>query len=119
MDRTKYVEKCLTFLQGRQFKKINVDPTKAFQSKVQRTLLTMKKSLDNKTYKKLYPSSSHPGLFFGLGKVHKLDENNRSVEALPLRPVISNIGTATYEISKYLATLLSPLAKGKYTIDSS
>ena len=38
---------------------------------------------------------------------------------LPLRPIISNIGTATYKTSKYLAKLLAPLTKSKYTIESS
>ena len=71
------------------------------------------------TYKKLYPSASQPGLYFGLGKIHKLEEGNRNVEDLPLRPVISNIGTATYQISKYLANLLAPLAKSIYTIEST
>ena len=42
-----------------------------------------------------------------------------SVEQLPLRPVISNIGTATYELSKYLASLLKPIAKSRFTIDST
>ena len=38
---------------------------------------------------------------------------------MPLRPVISNIGTATYELSKYLAELLKPLTKSDYSIDST
>ena len=48
---------------------------------------------------------------------HREDAFN--VDSLPLRPVISNIGTATYEISKYLASLLQPLTKNEYTIDST
>ena len=79
----------------------------------------MKKAITENTYKNLYPSASQPGLYFGLGKVHKLDEGNRNVEDLPLRPVISNIGTATYQISKFLANLLAPLAKRIYTIEST
>ena len=58
-------------------------------------------------------------MFFGLAKVHKLKEDSKNVNELPLRPVISNIGTATYKVSKYLATLLKPVAKSKLTIDSS
>ena len=35
---------------------------------------------------------------------------------LPLRPIASNIGTATYHLSKYLAELLFPLSESEYTI---
>ena len=50
----------------------------------------------------------------------RLSKNDTdSVEQLPLRPVISNIGTATYELSKYLASLLKPIAKSRFTIDST
>ena len=36
-----------------------------------------------------------------------------SVDDLPLRPIISNIGTASYQLAKYLAKLLSPLSKSQ------
>ena len=64
-------------------------------------------------------SSSQPGLFFGLAKIHKMQPNDKNVDNLPIRPVISNIGTATYQTSKYLAELLKPLAKSQYTMDST
>ena len=79
----------------------------------------MKKSFDVKTYKKIYPSSSQPVLFFCLEKVHKVQNKSKSVKDLPLRPVISNCGTATYETSRYLASLLSPLMKNRYTINNT
>lgn len=119
MNRTDYLDKALTFLDGPQFEKLESDPTKSFQARVQRNLLKMKKAFTKDLYKKLYPSSSHPGLFFGLAKVHKLKGNNCSVSELPLRPVISNIGTATYQIAKYLAEVLVPLTKSDYCIDST
>ena len=119
LNKLDYISKCEDFLKGEQFEKLNYDPTKSFQSRVQRTLLKMKKSFDEKTYKKLYPSSSHPGLFFGLAKVHKLENNPYEVGNLPLRPVISNIDTSTYEISKYMAKLLTPLTKSIYSIEST
>ena len=36
-----------------------------------------------------------------------------------MRLIISNIGTATYETSKYLAEILSPLAKNMFTINNT
>ena len=41
------------------------------------------------------------------------------MDNLPLRPIISNVDTATYKTAKYLAQLLSPLAKSRYTLNST
>ena len=41
------------------------------------------------------------------------------MDNLPLRPIISNIGTAFYQLAKYLAKLLFQLAQFKYTINST
>ena len=51
--------------------------------------------------------------------MHKLQNGSMNVNELPIRPVISNIGTATYELSKYLAKLLQPIAKSDFTIEST
>ena len=118
LNKLDYINKSLTFLQGDALEDLTTDPTKTFQARVQRTLLNMKKKFTPVQYKRLYPSSSRPGLYFGLAKVHKLQNNSNDIKDLPLRPVISNIGTATYEISKYLANLLQPIAKSEYTINS-
>ena len=118
LDKTVYISKGESFLGGPEFEKLNNDPTKTFQRQVQETLLGMKKKFTKKIYKKLYPSSSRPGLYFGLAKVHKL-KGSSDVNQLPMRPVISNIGTATYELSKYLAELLRPLTKSEYSIEST
>ena len=119
MDRVHYVSKAEQFLSGPEFERLSHDPTKTFQALVQRTLLGMKNKFEQKVYERLYPSSSRPGLYFGLAKVHKLKDGEKNVSNLPLRPVISNIGTATYEVSKYLASLLQPLTKSAYTVDST
>ena len=74
--------------------------------------------VDEKLYKRLYPMSSKPRSFYGTAKVHKLKERER-VDTLTLRPIISNIGTATYEIARYLAELLAPLGKSKHTISNT
>ena len=118
LDKSVYVNKGENFLNGPEFEKLEQDPTKTFQRNVQETLLESKKKFSSKVYKKLYPSSSRPGLYFGLAKVHKLN-GSTDVNQLPMRPVISNIGTATYELSKYLADLLRSLTKSGYSIDST
>jgi hypothetical protein len=79
----------------------------------------MKKRFGKQIYNSIYPTSSQPGRFYGTAKLHKLKEGNKDIGQLPVRPIISNIGTATYKTSKYLAKLLAPLTKSKYTIQNS
>ena len=75
----------------------------------------MKLKLPSSIYSKIYPTGSVPGKFYGTAKFHKLSPND-TINELPLRPIVSNIGTATYHLSKYLAKLLSPLSESEYTI---
>ena len=49
----------------------------------------------------------------------QLENGCNDVKQLPLRPIVTNIGTATYGISKYLAKLLHPLSVSDYTINST
>ena len=69
-------------------------------------------------YKKLYPTGSRPRLSYGKPKVHKLQQQQQQqrLKELMMRPVISNIGMATYEIAKYLHKSLTPLNKSDYNI---
>ena len=97
--------------------KLDHDPTSKLESKVQRTLLKIKSKLPESIYKKLYPTGSAPGKFYGNAKIRKLSSND--VDGLPLRLIVSNIGTATYETAKYPAKLLSPFSKSNYAINST
>ena len=45
--------------------------------------------------------TSRPPRLYGLPKIHK--------EGFPLRPIVSNIGAPTYQLSKYLAGILRQL----------
>ena len=74
--------------------------------------------LPSNIYSKIYPTGSAPGKFYGTAKIHKLSPDD-TINELPLRPTISNIGTATYHLSKYLAQLLSPLRESEYTIKNT
>ena len=58
------------------------------------------------------------GKFYGTAKIHNLPLNG-FIDNLPLRPIISNIGTPSYQLAKYLAKLLFPLAQSNYTINST
>ena len=68
--------------------------------------------------KKLYFTGSRPGFFNGAAKVHKL-QGNQSLNELTVRPIISNIGIATYEPAKNLNNILSLLGKSQHAVLNS
>ena len=81
MDKHKYIENYMSLL---------TDPTKTLESKVQRLLRKLKSKLSPYKYKKLYPTVSCPGKFYGIGKLHKLLVNGK-IDHLPTRPIVPNI----------------------------
>ena len=105
----------MNFTSTDQFRNLKNDPAKRTERKLQNTLKSLKnnKYLSKEDYKRIYPKSSRPGLFYGTAKLHKLKEND-NVENLPLRPIVSNVRTATYETARYIATFLSPTTLSKY-----
>ena len=88
------------------------------KEKYKKTLRKIKDKIPSLLYSKINPTGSVPGRFYGTTKLYKL-KDNRTVENLPLRPIISNIGTATYKLAKYLARILKPLGQSQYTIKNS
>ena len=118
MDRGKYFDKCLAILNTEQFVQLQKDPTSSLEREVQCTLRKIQQKLPTDVYAKLYPTGSSPGKFYGTAKVHKLAIND-TVEELPLRPIVSNLNTATYHLARYLAKILSPLSRSQYTVESS
>ena len=115
LDRKNYIEKCLNILDTKQLRKLSKDPTKTLERKIQRILRKIKCHLEEKEYKKLYPTGSKPGLFYGTAKVNKL-KIREGLKKLTVRPIISNIRTTTYETAKYLNTLLTLLTKSQYNV---
>ena len=53
LDRTKYIDKCLSMLATKQLSKLDYDPTSKLESRVQRTLRKIKSKLPENVYKKL------------------------------------------------------------------
>ena len=102
----------------KQFCKLDKDPTKNIETKVQRAVRKMRDHLSTSEYRALYPSGSAPGKFYGTAKKHKIPVNG-SVDDTLLRPIISDIGTASYYLAKYLAKTLSPLSKSECTVKNN
>ena len=98
LNRSKYIEKCLSIVNSSQFLQVDKDPTASIERKVQRTLRKIKDKIPALLYSKVYPTRSSPGRFYGTAKLHKVKDNG-TVEDLPLRPIILNIRTATYELA--------------------
>ena len=121
MNRGKYFDKCLAILNTEKFVQLQKDPTSFLERKVQCTLRKIKHKLPTDVYAKLHPTGSFPEKFYGTAKVHKSAKLaiDNTVEELPLRPIVSNLNTATYQLARYLAKILSPLSRSQYTVESS
>ena len=64
------------------------------------------------TYYRLRSSVARPPKLYGLPKLHK--------PLIPMRPIVSFSGLPTYELSKYLTTILQPLTnKSQYKLQST
>ena len=81
-------------------------------------LRKIKSTLPIQDYKRLYLIGSYPGKFYGTAKLHKIKLDGH-VDHLLIRPIESNIGTATYNLSKYLAKMLEPQRKSQYSLKTT
>ena len=118
LNRSKYIETCLSIINSSQFLQVDKDPTASTEKKLQRTLRKIKDKILALLYSKIYPTRSSPGRFYGTAKLNKVKDNG-TVEDLTLRPIISIIRTDTYELAKYLDQILKPRGQSQYTIKSS
>ena len=103
MHKKDYIQKAEELLNTNTYKKITEDPTNKHKNRLVNILKNIKSEggLSEETYKKLYPTGAVSPKFYGLPKVHK--------PGIPLRPIVSSTGTATYNTAKELARILKPL----------
>ena len=94
LDTTKYTEKCMTLLNTERFKRLLTDPTAATERKIKNVLRKIKSKFSEQEYKRLYPTGSAPTRFYDTAQRHKL-KNDSTVDDLQIRPIISNINTAS------------------------
>ena len=97
----------------RKFKKLNNDKTLLREGQLQRFLRKLKKEgfFSDVEYAKVYPGGSSVARIYGLPKMHKLVNEN---DKLKLRPIVSCINAYNYELSSYLAKMLTPLIPMDY-----
>ena len=104
MDKKDYHNKLSAMLNTGTYGKLSKDPTKSRESKLTQMLKGMErtKELPTQLYNRLRPSGSKPPMIYGLPKIHKPD--------IPLRPIVACIGSPTYNLSKFISSVISPLS---------
>ena len=104
MDKTDYYDKMDALANDKQtYQVLKRDPTPALQRKLNSKLLDLKKTdaIDIQRYNRLRCRVPQPPKLYGLPKLHKPN--------IPMRPIVSFCGSLTYQLSKYLTTVLKPL----------
>ena len=104
MDKHQYREKVLSMLNDKQtYTALKSDPTGRTERDLNQRLLLLKKSnkISEETYKLLRSTDGLAPRLYGLPKIHK--------EGVPLRPIVSFVNSPTYNVSRYLARVLSPV----------
>ena len=105
-------------LNSERFTKLIYYQTKSLEGKVQRAIRKIKGKLTQQAYRKKYPTRSSQGKVYDTAIRHKLHANG-TVDDLAIQPIISNLGTASYQLAKNLAKLLKPLTQSEYTLNST
>ena len=89
---------------------LNKDPTDRLSRKFTEKPLNLKRGghLTESVYNKIKPKHKQPPRIYGLPKIS------------PLRSIVSCVDTFAYDLSSYLADVLSPLTgKSEYTVNNS
>ena len=103
MNKEQYDRKMKELLEQDDYRRIKKDPTLKSEKRIKEALNRMERQEDLPTLlkKRLSPNNSVILQIYGLPKIHK--------EEVPLRPIVSTIGSATYNLAKELSRILSPL----------
>ena len=104
MTREDYDTKLGGMLETAIYWQLKKDLTAAQERGLTSRLGELKKEgeIPESLYQRLRPSGSQPPRIYGLPKIHKPD--------VPLRPIVSCIGAPSYKLSKYITSIISPLA---------
>ena len=106
-----------------KFEHINIQQDKQinFLLKSEKKIIDLIERLENdgkiseKEYELIYPRGSRPGILYGSANVLKPVINN----CPNFRPILSTIGTSTYELAKLLVPILSPLTSNEFSVHDS
>ena len=96
------------------YKELTRDPSPAIQRKLNAKVFSLRKTdaIDIQRYYRLRSSVPQSPKLYGLPKLNKPN--------IPMRPIVSFCGSPTYELSKYLTTILKPLTNNsKHKLQST
>ena len=111
LDKKEYNEKINDILSdSSKFQKIRADPTDSLKKKVKKLISAANAEVDGVHFKEII-GDYKPGYLYGNVKVHK--------NGNPLRPIISQVPTPTYEIAKQLNNLVAPYIPTNTTLKST
>ena len=114
MDKEDYIEKSEELMLKSTYKILSSDPTTKHKNKLIALLKLIKAEggIKENTYRRLYPTGACSAKYYGLPKVHKT--------GIPLRPIVSSIGSVSYETAKELSKILKPLVgKTPYSVKNN
>ena len=118
MDSKDYYEKLDSIILSDKFVEIMIPSTSSkhpvlkTEKSIQYYLTKyIKPFVSSSDFQNMYPCGSRPGAVYGLAKVHKPD--------IPLRPVVSMIGTSQYGLAKYLDSIIKPCIPSTYMLSST
>ena len=117
LNRSDYINKINDILQDEsKFTKLTSDPYKLllkYEDKNNRLVdnLFKNKCINENQKSKFRATGSRPGILYGLPKVHKCN--------VPLRPILSTVGSYNYNMAKWLVQQLSHLTTNSFSIKDS
>ena len=109
LDQEDYTAKSEELLNQSNYRILKTDPTTKHKNKLINLLKSIKAEggIDDNIYRRLYPTGAVPQKYYGLPKVHKA--------GMPLRPIISSVGSVTHATAKELTRIIKPLVGGFIT----
>ena len=114
LNKTDYNRKIQALINDKsKFKQLKEDPTEKRELCLQKYLRYLKNlgAFSEEVLNQIRPCGSNPSRIYGLPKLHK--------DNVPLRPIVSGIGSYTHKLAKYLSNILKPLTINKYSVKDS
>ena len=103
MDKKDYTNKMNSLVNDKQtYEPLKRDHTPALQQRLNSKLLDLKKTetIDIQLYYRLRCHVPQSAKLYGLPKLH--------MPSIPMQPIVSFCGSPTYQLSKYLTSILNP-----------
>ena len=111
LNKADYHSKLQTILNDKnKFTKLNQNPTNQLEYKINKLINANNTDIPNLKLPKIIGDYKH-GYIYGTVKIHKPGN--------PLWPIISQVTTPTYELTKTINDLITPYLSDKYSIKST